>query len=120
MPKAKFEFPAVQTKTVSENTKKIYRTRLNKLVPFGIKTIQDIMAKPHETVNAINQLIPSNEGSEDHKRDSSCRCSQCKSREERRFFLTAIFYALADTTYTKTKNPLYDAFQVNKQNYNSH
>ena len=120
MPKAKFELPAIQNKTVTANTLKVYKGRLNRLVPYGIKTIQDIMQKPHDVVKAVNQIIPDNEGCQDHIRHSQCRCKQCDSRQAKRYFYTAIFYALADTTYTKTKNPLYDAFQVNKQNYNSH
>jgi predicted RNA binding protein with dsRBD fold (UPF0201 family) len=78
------------------------------------------MQNPEKVVSAVNSIIPSNEGCEEHKKESTCRCAQCNSREAKRYFYTAIFYVLADTDYTKTKNPLYYAFHINKQNYNSH
>ena len=120
MPKPKFELPAITSKTVTPNTLKVYKNRLNKLVPYGFTTIQDIMQRPDEVIAAVNKLIESHEGDPTHQRHGQCRCPQCVSREHKRYFYTAIFYALADSGYIKIKNPLYDEFQVLKQNYNSH
>ena len=120
MSKPKFQIPTIQSKTVSPAYLAQFKTRLNKLVPYGISTIQDIMTKPHDVVNAINTIVGGQDPCPSHKADKDCKCAQCKTRADKRYFYTAVFYVLADTTYTKTKNPLYDAFQVNKQNYNSH
>lgn len=120
MAKEKFLLPTISSKEASATTRKIYQGRLNKLVPYGFKTIQDIMENPIGVVEAVNTIIPGNEGCPEHIRHSKCRCLQCSGRETKRYFYTAIFYALADTTYTRSKNPLYDAFQLQKQNYNSH
>ena len=120
MSKPKFQFVPVQSVEVSPATLAQYKNRLNKLVPFGFNTIQDIMAKPQDVVNAINTLVKGTDPAPEHKPTQTCLCSQCKSRASKRYFYSAVFYALADTTYTKNKNPLYDAFQLVKQNYNSH
>ena len=116
MPKEKFVMPDIISKTVTANTKKIYQGRLNKLLEYGYKNIEHIQENPKGVVKAIKEIVPGEEKDEKHKNESSCKCNQCKLRENRRYFLTAIFYALADTQFIKTKNPLYDFFKKNVQN----
>jgi len=120
MPTPKFTVPEIESKIISPATLKIYKARLNKLVPYGFKTIQDIQEHPEKVVEAINTIVESKEGCKEHKADSTCKCPQCKARESKRYFLSAIFYVLADTKFIKTPNVLYDMFQTVKQNYNSH
>ena len=120
MAKAKFQIPQIQSKTVTPSYLANFKTRLNKLVPYGFSTIQDIMEKPNDVVTAINTIVGGQDPSPLHIASKDCKCIQCKTRAEKRYFYTAVFYVLADTLYTKTENPLYEAFQMNKQNYNSH
>ena len=116
----KFELPDIQSKTVSVNTLKIYNSRLNKLAKAGFPDIQAIQTNPQGVIEAVNTLFPGTDPSPSHERNSTCRCEQCKLREIKRYFYTAIFYALADTKFIKSPNPLYEEFQKQKQNYNSH
>ena len=119
-PKKKFSIPEITSKTVSVNTLKIYKSRLNKLVPHGFSTVDDITARPQQLVDVVNTLFQGNDPSAEHQKISTCRCEQCKLRESKRYFYTAIFYALADSEFIKTPNPLYQAFRKNLQNYMSH
>jgi hypothetical protein len=117
---SKFQMPDITTKTVALATLRVYKTRLNKLVPFGFNTIQDLQSNQTKLIEAVNTLNPGTTSDPDHQKSSLCKCSQCKTREARRYFYTAIFYALADTPFIKEKNDLYYEFGRNKQNYNSH
>lgn len=120
MPKPKFQVPAISSKTIGASTLKNYKSMLNKLVLFGFRNIDEIIANPEKVVEAVDSIVESAEECEEHNSVSTCRCAQCASRYAKRQLYSAIFYALADTEFIKTKNPLYEAFQKVKQNYNSH
>ena len=117
---SKFSLPSILSKSVSANTLSNYKSRLNKLVPYGFQSITDFQNDPHKLIKTINEMFPGNDPSPAHVPSPTCKCEQCKLRENKRYFYTAIFYALADTEYIRTPNPLYDEFQRQKQNYNSH
>lgn len=116
----KFTLPTITSKDVSPNTVKIYKSRLNKLAARGFTSIHAIMLDPHAVIAIINELFPGNDSSPEHQPSSFCRCDQCRTRENKRQYYTAIFYALADSPYSKSPNPLYNEFQRQKQNYGSH
>jgi hypothetical protein len=120
MPKKVFIVPEITSKEVSALTIKMYKSRLNKLVPHGFSTVDELVTHPQRVVEVIDTLFPGNDPSPEHKRLSTCICEQCKLRETKRHYYNAIFYALADTEFIKTPNPLYYAFRKNLQNYNSH
>ena len=115
-----FELPAIQSKSVSSSVRSTYKSRLNKLVEHGFESIQDIQDNPEKLIQTVNTMFPGNDPSPEHKKESKCKCEQCKLRESKRFYYSAVFYALADTEFIKSPNPLYDEFQRQKQNYNSH
>lgn len=117
---AKFNIPVIESKSIATKTQDNYRARLNKLVPHGFENITDILNDPEKLIKTINTMFPGNDPSSTHKPEPSCRCEQCKLRSDKRDFYNAVFYAIADTEYIKTPNPLYDEFQRQKQNYNSH
>jgi hypothetical protein len=82
-------------------TARNYKNRLNKLSAFGYETKDDIVANPVGVVNAIYQLTESVSGTD-------------RKKQARRFFFSAVFYALHDTDYIKTpSNPLRSAFHEN-------
>lgn len=120
MVKVKFVVPSITSKQVSPNSLKIYKSRLNKLADSGFKTIEDLMEKPQDVLQSIYDLVGGEDPSPEHQPHSRCLCIQCKTREQIRNYLNAIFYVLADTDYIKTHNPYYQVYQLNKQNYNSH
>ena len=87
-----FEIPDVQAKQVTKYTLAVYKSHLNKLVPFGFKTIDDLMARPVEGVKAV-QKIP---------------------EKYQRMVLYAIFQALGDTEFIFIENPYYLYLQTLK------
>ena len=118
--KMPFTIPAIQSKSIAPSTLAQYKARLNKLVSYGYSTVQDILDNPAGIIDAVNELFPGIDPSPKHQPTPTCRCEQCKLRENKRYFYTAIFYVLADTEFIKSPNPLYHEFQKQKQNYNSH
>lgn len=85
-------FTVESSKTFEHHqTARNYKNRLNKLATYGYENKEAIIANPVGVVNAINELtetIPSSE----------------KRKQARRFFFSAVFYALHDTAYIKDPN----------------
>ena len=103
MARVLFEVPDDLTKELSENTKKVYKTRLNKLAVAGFETKNDLIKKQKDVINLIKERTG---GKDDND----------ENRMERRMFLSAIFWVLNEEPL-KNKKKYYDFFQVSKQNY---
>lgn len=83
-----FEFSS--TKPVSDGTARVYKSKLNKLVPYGFTKTQDLIDKALLVIETITYKLTNNITPED------------KQRTERRLYYSAIFYALHDhPTYLK-------------------
>lgn len=89
-----FEFPDIQTKrlnrtgkALSPNTKAIYKSYLNKLVPKGIKTVADLETQEKTVISAIEAVFP--------------------DKNKQRTAVYAVMYALTDTGFCKTENFYY-------------
>jgi len=85
-----FDVPTIKNpdKLKLEKTSiKIYKTQLNKLAKMGFSNIDILQQIPVTVVREINKLL---EGQDNRKF---------------RLMYSAIFYALADTDYTKKQNP---------------
>lgn len=98
-----FEVPDDLTKELSENTKKVYKSRLNKLAAEGIETRADLIKKQKKVIELIRERTGGKDDSDE-------------SRQERRMFLSAIFWILNEEPL-KNKKQYYNFFQVCKQNY---
>ena len=85
-------FEIESTKTFDHpQTARNYKNRLNKLSEFGYKNKEDIVANPVGVINAIKQLTETVPGTD-------------KRKQARRFFFSAVFYALHDTAFIKDPN----------------
>jgi hypothetical protein len=80
------KFQVNSTKELSVNTARVYKSKLNKLVPYGYKDSDDLKNHPVKIIAIITDLTK-NIVPED------------KQRMERRVFYSAIFYALHGDSY---------------------
>ena len=94
MPRASFTLPDNITKVITNNTKKQYLNRLNKLAQENITTVSDIVQHQDKVI----EIAKKSTGSDPDKM---------------RFFLSAIFYATNELPL-ESKLKLYNEFQNNK------
>ena len=52
----KFTVPEIKGKTIAKKSIQIYTTKLNKLVPSGFSTVDDLITYPDEIIEFINTL----------------------------------------------------------------
>lgn len=90
MPRVKFQVPDDLTKAISESTKAIYKTRLNKIAAAGYKTREELLTHQKEVCKLIFDL-------EDGK-------------HKRRVYLSAVFWILHNQDLDE-KRTYYDEFQ---------
>jgi len=83
-------------RTLSRNTIKTYKSRLNKLASQGFSTVDELLRQPQAVILAINQLLPGMESP--------------ALRQEKRIFFSAIFWVLPEQ-YLQRENPYHKAFQ---------
>lgn len=86
-------------KTLSKNTIKIYKNRLNKLSEKGYSTVDELLHSPEGVIQAINDLVPG--------------ASTPETRQHKRVYYSAVFYVLPEP-YLQKANPYYQAFQYLK------
>ena len=86
----KFQVPEITSKTISPNTLKIYKSKLNFLSAVGIDTRDKLLENQELVCKIIHELQSSN--------------------SEARVYFSACFYVLADNPNTD-KVTLYNAFQ---------
>jgi hypothetical protein len=87
--------------SLSVNTVKIYKGKLNKLAKQGYPDVETVLAKQEEIVAAMYKEIPA---------DTSA------ARHKKRILLSAIFFAIGSKTVDEIPH-LYAAFQKAKDNY---
>jgi hypothetical protein len=80
-PNQKFKLPEIQSKTVADTTKKIYKAHLNRLAKINIDTPELILANQHTIVKLITDTIPGDE---------------VEDKQKKRIWMSAILYAIAD------------------------
>ena len=89
-------------KTLSKNTVKIYKNRLNKLADAGVDTVELLVAESQYVIEFLDMVVEGKE-TDDKKR-------------EQRVWYSAIFWALSNLPNEK-KTIYYDAFQKLKVPY---
>ena len=97
-----FEIPDDLTKPLSNETKKMYTSKLNRLAQAGYNTRKLILDKQKE----VAQLITTISGADDEA-----------ARRTRRAFLSAIFWILGERKPVSEIQEYYELFQKSKQNY---
>lgn len=90
-----FELPATFQKDLAETTKKTYKSKLNKLAEAGFLNVRDLDTKRRRVIQAIEDLTNGGDGE--------------KERNERRYFLSAIFWVLPGAK--DKKNAYYNFWQ---------
>jgi len=75
-----FELPATFQKDLTMSTRKVYKSKLNKLAQAGFSTVHDLDTKRRLVIQAIEELTNSGDGE--------------KERNLRRYYLSAIFWVL--------------------------
>jgi len=78
-----FELPATFQKDLAETTKKVYKSKLNRLAEAGFYNVHDLDSKRRQVIQAIEELTNSGDGE--------------KERNLRRYYLSAIFWVLPGT-----------------------
>lgn len=86
-----FTVPEIKSKTISKNTLNLYKSKLNKLSKENINTVSDIIYNQDKVI-------------------SIAKAATGEDKNKMRFFLSAVFYVLADTPL-ETKLKLYNEFQ---------
>ena len=97
-----FEIPDDLTKPLSNETKKMYTSKLNRLAQAGYNTRKLILDKQQEVATLITTFC----GGDDEA-----------ARRTRRAFLSAIFWILGERKPVGEIQHYYDLFQKSKQNY---
>jgi hypothetical protein len=95
----KFTVPEIKGKTIAKKSIQIYTTKLNKLVPSGFSTVDDLITYPDEIIEFINTLAD-NGGTSPAEKEAEMT--------EKRMWMAAIDYALYDTPAADKKK--YTAF----------
>jgi hypothetical protein len=108
-----FDLPDIASKDVSVNTRKIYKTHLNKIAAAGYSTLNDLMNSPRSVIEVIDGIMPE----PDLLPKATLEERMKAYRVKKRIFYSAIFYALSDTDYLDSTNPYYRAFQPLKDPY---
>ena len=90
------------TKTATRQTQNMYKKRLNLLADNGIETREQLKRSHFKTLKTIYTIVPGDDE---------------KARQQRRIFLSAIFWALHGEKMLEKPNLYYHSFQRNKQNY---
>jgi hypothetical protein len=86
-------------RTLSKNTIKIYKNRLNKISEKGYSTVDELIESPEGVIQAINDLVPG--------------ASTPETRQHKRVYYSAVFYVLPEQ-YLQSSNSYYKAFQYLK------
>lgn len=94
MPRASFILPETINKTITDNTKKIYMSKLNKLAQENITTVADIVQHQDKVIEIAKKETNSD-------------------RAKMRMFLSAVFYATNELPL-ESKLKLYNEFQNQK------
>jgi hypothetical protein len=106
---ATFDVPAtaptvnVNGTEYSELTLKTYKQHLNRLAVKSFATVDDLIKKPQDVLNTIQEFVGEN---------------SAKARASRRKFLSAIMWVLPPA-YKQSSNPYYKSFQTAKDGYES-
>ena len=85
------------TKTLTKNTEKVYKTKLNKIAAEGYDTTEALMENPLKVIRAIAK----------HAKGSNAE----ELKLSKRGFLSAIFAVLPED-YRAKKNPFYRYYQT--------
>jgi hypothetical protein len=83
-------------RTLSPNTIKTYKSRLNKLASQGFSNVDELLRQSQDVILTINTLVPGMESP--------------ALRQEKRIYFCAIFWVLPESVL-KSQNPYYKAFQ---------
>ena len=83
--------PETLSKTIGDKAHKAYIRRLNKLAGAGYDTPEKLLERPFKVTDTIKRLAPGNDG---------------EARQERRYYIAAVFYVLPEA-YRQKNNPYY-------------